>query len=663
MDTLTWNTKQNGQDILDNLSDLKPTLVERYERWLARNPNGVDPDRTPDNRQRRSQEDDRARQAHTRREADDRLRVKEAQNPDRMVAEELEKWKRQREETWRREEEARARATGRVPGPIVTDRRAEATVAPARHTAGVSQAAADYTFSRPPAQRDGHANPQPNLSGVDRHQQQQEEMRRREEEITRRRVEEKRRQEQEGIAKRQQEAENSARAVRHGITVNTGSTIPATSSASSLMPGPSPSSIYQPPTSSSLATTPSSSLYQTPSYPLTTSATSTLRAPTAVASRPPSFLDEFSRSVDAPLIMPLENPTRYEGDSTDSETVNNPYTDWRRAGKHKQVDNSKTPTRAPVRTCVFPFFLSNSLRLIGYLIYCVSSAYGCRPSYPPPTTTTSPPPTEGGRILYPQLMSQHQKTQGYVPSLHSMFTPTTNPAVPSSLLFEPDSKGGSSSTLHHSYNGRPLYSSDMLPQPSIGANPTPAQYPYGMPQAAPHQHPQHHQQHQQHSHSHRHHPPPQQHQQHQQQPQYPGPARPAPPVPAPPVPAPSQGAPVPNVPAPNRSDPDRITLAPNPRNDAVPDLKTVNVPRECLPRFLAIAKVNTAMNRETCGLLLGKDKGHKFVVTTMLIPKQHSTSDTCTMDEEELVLQFTEERSLITLGWVGGPFRWKWMMC
>jgi STAM-binding protein len=51
-------------------------------------------------------------------------------------------------------------------------------------------------------------------------------------------------------------------------------------------------------------------------------------------------------------------------------------------------------------------------------------------------------------------------------------------------------------------------------------------------------------------------------------------------------------------------------------------------------------------------LLLGKDKGGRFIVTTLLVPKQHSTSDTCTMDEEELVMQFTEERSLITLGWV-----------
>jgi STAM-binding protein len=83
----------------------------------------------------------------------------------------------------------------------------------------------------------------------------------------------------------------------------------------------------------------------------------------------------------------------------------------------------------------------------------------------------------------------------------------------------------------------------------------------------------------------------------------------------------------------------------------------VSLPRDCLPRFLAIAKANTAVNKETCGLLLGKDKGTKFVVTTLLIPRQHATSDTCTMDEEELVLEFTEERSLITLGWVVCRFR------
>ena len=74
-------------------------------------------------------------------------------------------------------------------------------------------------------------------------------------------------------------------------------------------------------------------------------------------------------------------------------------------------------------------------------------------------------------------------------------------------------------------------------------------------------------------------------------------------------------------------------------------LKTVQFPRDVLPRFLSIASVNTAKNRETCGLLLGKLKGERYVVTTLLIPRQHSTSDTCTMDEEELVSAFTETRS------------------
>lgn len=78
----------------------------------------------------------------------------------------------------------------------------------------------------------------------------------------------------------------------------------------------------------------------------------------------------------------------------------------------------------------------------------------------------------------------------------------------------------------------------------------------------------------------------------------------------------------------------------------------VNFPRIVLPRFIAIAAVNTAKNRETCGLLLGKPKGSKLIVTTLLIPKQHSTSDTCNMDEEELVLEFSITRQLMTIGWV-----------
>jgi hypothetical protein len=87
-------------------------------------------------------------------------------------------------------------------------------------------------------------------------------------------------------------------------------------------------------------------------------------------------------------------------------------------------------------------------------------------------------------------------------------------------------------------------------------------------------------------------------------------------------------------------------------------LRTVLFPRDCLNRFASVASINTARNRETCGLLLGKYKGGRYVVTTLLIPKQHATGDTCAIDEEELVMQFAEERSLIIIGWVYRHLCW-----
>jgi len=87
-------------------------------------------------------------------------------------------------------------------------------------------------------------------------------------------------------------------------------------------------------------------------------------------------------------------------------------------------------------------------------------------------------------------------------------------------------------------------------------------------------------------------------------------------------------------------------------------LRAVLFPRDCLNRFVSIGSINTARNRETCGLLLGKYMGGRYVVTTLLIPKQHSTGDICAIDEEELVMQFTEGRSLIILGWVYRHLYW-----
>ncbi|TFY62950.1 hypothetical protein EVJ58_g3544 [Rhodofomes roseus] len=216
--------------------------------------------------------------------------------------------------------------------------------------------------------------------------------------------------------------------------------------------------------------------------------------------------------------------------------------------------------------------------------------------YPPPITTTSPAPPDGP-IRYPTLMSQHQLKQGYVPSLQSMFSKSTPaPAAPndSSLLFF-DSKAPESQHSHSSSVADPV-----IPPP-----PSHMSVPIGHGRQGSITYPQ------------------------------TGRRGPSP-----------SGARLLQTSSASRIVPSTST------DSTVRDLKTVRLPRSCLQRFLSIARVNTLHNRETCGLLLGKDKGNKYVVTTLLIPRQHSTSDTCTMDEEELVLQFTEERHLITLGWI-----------
>jgi STAM-binding protein len=51
-------------------------------------------------------------------------------------------------------------------------------------------------------------------------------------------------------------------------------------------------------------------------------------------------------------------------------------------------------------------------------------------------------------------------------------------------------------------------------------------------------------------------------------------------------------------------------------------------------------------------MLLGEYKGGRYIVTTLLVPKQHVRNGSCKVDEEELVVQFVEGRSLFTLGWV-----------
>ncbi|KAF8153341.1 hypothetical protein B0H34DRAFT_723155 [Crassisporium funariophilum] len=560
------NLGLNGQDILDHLGDLKPMLVDRFDKWLQQHPEGIDQERTPNARTQHMANDDVARAQAQREqfheEERSRVRDRETREQQRVAAEEAARWRQQREALAAQEDAER-------------NRRRDAAAAAARKAQNIPKLLPqppDYTFSRTPMQNNGYGSQSTvvlsdgrNQDDVVRNQQQlQEEMRQREEEITKRQAEHKRRQEQDGIARRQHESEEAARAARHNLAApsisypptGTPSTM-STSSASPMFPNHSGSS--------SLATTPSSSFYQP------TPVSSAIEYPSII--RTPNQPDHHAGHA-RPMIMPLENPSTYEGDSTDSESLH--QYDYRRFGKQRaDVDQHRTPTTLrPLRS----------------------------PSYPPPITTTSPIPG-AGPIRYPSLMSQHQKTQGYYPSLGSMFSDAANRNHGASLLL------AQNSTDARTAGSTSLYAANQA-IPGISSAPVQAPYPYSN--------------------------------QHPQQASNAAYLRPPPPLPNAPNHAPPSMA----------TEADRIIHATDPKLGPTKALKTVSLPRECLPRFLAIARVNTEQNRETCGLLLGKDKGHKYAVTTLLIPKQHSTSDTCTMDEEELVLQFTEERSLITLGWI-----------
>ncbi|KAI0703012.1 hypothetical protein BC835DRAFT_1319457 [Cytidiella melzeri] len=218
-------------------------------------------------------------------------------------------------------------------------------------------------------------------------------------------------------------------------------------------------------------------------------------------------------------------------------------------------------------------------------------------SYPTPMTTTSPAPPDLGQVQYPTLMSQHQLKQGYTPSLRSMFAHPNEPPASSSLLLETNP----SSNLY----------ANILPKPS--ASPAP-QYLPGMPVADV--------------------------------------TRDVRPGGTQRGPSPTNRPQLPYVPPPPPLPSSSRIVRVASTDTQVVELRSVKMPRDCLSRFLSIARVNTERNKETCGLLLGKEVKGKYVVSVLLIPKQHSTSDTCTMDEEELVLQITEQRKLITLGWI-----------
>lgn len=80
--------------------------------------------------------------------------------------------------------------------------------------------------------------------------------------------------------------------------------------------------------------------------------------------------------------------------------------------------------------------------------------------------------------------------------------------------------------------------------------------------------------------------------------------------------------------------------------------QNLHVPVALMDCFLRVAEANTVKNLETCGILAGTLKKRTFYVTTLIIPKQKSTSDSCQATNEEEIFEVQDKGSLLSLGWI-----------
>ncbi|KAK7348092.1 hypothetical protein VNO80_22641 [Phaseolus coccineus] len=78
----------------------------------------------------------------------------------------------------------------------------------------------------------------------------------------------------------------------------------------------------------------------------------------------------------------------------------------------------------------------------------------------------------------------------------------------------------------------------------------------------------------------------------------------------------------------------------------------LHIPVKMMEDFLRLASQNTRKNLETCGVLAGSLKKRVFHITTLIIPKQESTSDSCQTLNEEEIFEVQDSLSLFPLGWI-----------
>jgi proteasome lid subunit RPN8/RPN11 len=71
-----------------------------------------------------------------------------------------------------------------------------------------------------------------------------------------------------------------------------------------------------------------------------------------------------------------------------------------------------------------------------------------------------------------------------------------------------------------------------------------------------------------------------------------------------------------------------------------------------LPHVRRVAQANTRKNLETCAVLAGTLKKGVFTISTLVVPKQEATSDSCSTINEEEIFEAQDQRGLFQLGWI-----------
>ncbi|KAH7685947.1 Ubiquitinyl hydrolase 1 protein [Dioscorea alata] len=81
-------------------------------------------------------------------------------------------------------------------------------------------------------------------------------------------------------------------------------------------------------------------------------------------------------------------------------------------------------------------------------------------------------------------------------------------------------------------------------------------------------------------------------------------------------------------------------------------VQDLHISARLMEEFMQLARTNTDNNLETCGILGAFLKNRTFYVTTLIVPKQESSSNSCQALNEEEIYAVQDQQSLFSVGWI-----------